>query len=101
MTGVDWHEAGRKAGQEIAEAGGSAANVEVDSIGADLGRAWLDGVLDALREKGLDATMIVVSPALLDTFRKTTEWRDDGTYRGAHLRAIEDDGDGGKIVVAA
>jgi len=58
MAGIDWYEAGLQAGRSIAEAGGSAANVEIDPIGFDLGRSWLDGVLDTLLEKGLDAKMI-------------------------------------------
>jgi hypothetical protein len=101
MAGLDWHQAGRQAGQEIAEAGGSAANVEIDTIGFELGRSWLDGVLDALSEKGLSDKMISVSPSMVDFFRATDEWQEDGTYRGSHLMSAENDDDHARIVVAA
>ena len=84
MAEIDWHDAGRKAGQELAEAGGSAANVDIDIIGFEAGRLWLDGVLDAIRENGLDAKSIAISPGLLDAFRGTAEWKDDETYRGGY-----------------
>ena len=41
MAEIDWHDAGRKAGQELAEAGGSAANVDIDIIGFEAGRLFV------------------------------------------------------------
>lgn len=101
MAEIDWHDAGRKAGQELAEVGGSAANVDIDTIGFQAGRSWLDGVLDALRERGVDAKSIAVTPGLLDSFRGAREWKDDNTYRGALLLEIEESSPHASIIIAA
>jgi hypothetical protein len=101
MTEIDWTDAGRHAGEELAEAGGSAANVDIDTIGFEAGRAWLDGVLDALHQRGVDAKSIAATPGLLDSFQRTAEWKDHNTYRGILLMEVDETSPHASIVIAA
>lgn len=100
MASVDWYGAGRAVGGDLAETGGTAANIDVDDIGFGQAKAWLDGVIDGLREAGFDAKSIAVSPRLLDSMRETAGWQSDETYRGILLMLTDDGGSRHSIVVA-
>ena len=100
MASVDWYAAGVAVGKDLADTGGTAANIDVDSIGFAAAKSWTDGVLDGLRGKGLDAMSIAISPRFLESFRETAGWLGDDTYRGVPLMLSDEAGTRHSIVVA-
>ena len=98
MNSTEWYEVGLGVGQDLADSGGTAANVEAGEIGFASAKSWLDGVLDGLRKKGFDAKSIAASPDILEDLRQTTAWQDDDSYRG--IIVMTDDSDITQIIVA-
>lgn len=100
MTSVDWYDAGRLIGNDLAETGGTAANVDVSAIGFAAAKEWLDGALDGLQERGFDAKSISVSSSLIDSMRATAGWQEGDTYRGVVMLAEGEPTGQSSIVVA-
>ena len=100
MASVDWHDAGRLIGHDLAQTGGAAANIDVGTIGFAAAKEWLDGALDGLQERGFDAKSISVSSSLIDSMRATAGWQEGDTYRGVAMLVDGEPGGQSSIVVA-
>ena len=97
MASVDWYDAGLAVGCDLADSGGTAANVDVSCMDFASAKSWLDGVLDGLREKGFDAKTIAASSGVIESLRDTAGWQEDETYRGISI--LLDDQAGSQNVI--
>ncbi|UVC09850.1 hypothetical protein IHQ71_04345 [Rhizobium sp. TH2] len=100
MAEVDWHSAGEFVGRDLAEQGGTAILDNVGSIGLIQAILWLDGVLDGLHERGIDAKSIAISRTAYEDFIEASGSIDE-TYRGIILLDADDGGARPSVVVAA
>ncbi|CAN7628562.1 hypothetical protein [Rhizobium sp. LjRoot254] len=101
MASVDWYDAGLTVGRELADTGGTAANVDVSIMDFASAKNWLDGVLDGLRDKGFDAKSIAASSGMIESLRDTAGWQEDETYRGIGILLDDQPGSQNLIIVAA
>lgn len=76
MASVDWYDAGPAVGRELADIGGTAANVDVSIRDFASAGKWLDGVLDGLRDKGFDAKSIATSTGMIESLCNTAGWQE-------------------------
>ncbi|MDB5556526.1 MAG: hypothetical protein JWL86_6510 [Rhizobium sp.] len=101
MASVDWYDAGLAVGRDLADSGGTAANVDVNTMDFAAAKKWLDGVLDGLREKGFEAKSIAASSGVIESLRDTAGWQEDDTYRGIGILLDHQAASQNLIVVAA
>jgi hypothetical protein len=100
MAHVDWHDTGKFVGRDLAERGGTAVLDNVEDIGLNAAKTWLDGVLDALHEQGIDARSIAISRDAFEDFTGVAESEGE-TYRGIVLLEVNDAGGRPTLAVAA
>jgi hypothetical protein len=100
MPEVNWNEIGAFVGRDLAGRGGTALLDNIDTIGIGPAIKWLDGVLDGLREGGIEAKSIAISGEVFKDFTEATGSEGEA-YRGILLMEVNDAGPRPVIVVAA